>query len=54
MGVSKAAGDAITLRDLLALGLGLGAALHNFDELFRPLGDEIVAYGRRLGESLMR
>ena len=54
MGVSKAAGDAMTLRDLLGHGLTLEAALHSYDDLRRAVGDEIVAYGRRLGERFAR
>jgi 2-polyprenyl-6-methoxyphenol hydroxylase-like FAD-dependent oxidoreductase len=54
MGVSKAAGDAMTLRDLLAQALTLEAALQNYDELRRVVGNEIVAYGQRLGERLAR
>lgn len=52
MGVAKAAGDAITLRDALLAAPDLSSALALYDADRRPVGAAIAAYGRRLGASL--
>lgn len=52
MGVAKAAGDAITLRDALLAAPDLSSALALYDAERRPVGAAIAAYGRRLGASL--
>jgi 2-polyprenyl-6-methoxyphenol hydroxylase-like FAD-dependent oxidoreductase len=47
MGVSKAAGDAMTLRDCLAQALEIPEALmRRYDNLRRRTGHEIASYGR--------
>ena len=51
MGVAKAAGDAMALRSCLAR-LPFAEALQAYDRERLPIGAEIAAYGRRLGESL--
>jgi len=49
MGVSKAAGDAIALSYALAQADDLATALAAYDATRRVAGNEIAAYGRRLG-----
>jgi len=49
MGVSKAAGDALALSYALAQADDLATALAAYDATRRAAGNEIVAYGRRLG-----
>lgn len=51
MGVSKAAGDAMTLRDCLAQALEIPEALRRYDNLRRRTGHEIASYGRQLGSA---
>ena len=51
MGVSKAAGDAITLRDCLAQAGSIPEALARYEKLRRVEGHEIAQYGRQLGAS---
>jgi 2-polyprenyl-6-methoxyphenol hydroxylase-like FAD-dependent oxidoreductase len=51
MGVSKAAGDAITLRDCLAQAGSIPEALALYDKLRRVEGHQIAQYGRQLGAS---
>ena len=51
MGAAKAAGDAMTLVDLIAR-LPLDAALVEYDRLRLPIGRRIAEYSRRLGDSL--
>jgi 2-polyprenyl-6-methoxyphenol hydroxylase-like FAD-dependent oxidoreductase len=51
MGAAKAAGDALTLADLIAR-LPVDAALAEYDRLRLPIGRRIAAYGRHLGDSL--
>jgi 2-polyprenyl-6-methoxyphenol hydroxylase-like FAD-dependent oxidoreductase len=51
MGVSKAAGDAITLRDCLAQAESIPAGLAHYEQLRRVEGHEIAQYGRQLGAS---
>jgi 2-polyprenyl-6-methoxyphenol hydroxylase-like FAD-dependent oxidoreductase len=51
MGVSKAAGDALALRDQFAKVADLTSALTTYDRERRAVGNEIAAYGRRLGAS---
>jgi 2-polyprenyl-6-methoxyphenol hydroxylase-like FAD-dependent oxidoreductase len=51
MGVSKAAGDAMTLRDSMARSSTLAQALHDYDASRSAVGREIAQYGRRLGAS---
>ena len=52
MGVAKAAGDAIALRDALLAAPDFASALASYDAERRPVGAAIAAYGRRLGASL--
>jgi 2-polyprenyl-6-methoxyphenol hydroxylase-like FAD-dependent oxidoreductase len=52
MGVSKAAGDAMTLSDCLTNTPTISEALDRYDSLRNPVGKEIARYGRRLGASL--
>src|SRR5271163_1085607 len=52
MGVSKAAGDAISLRNHLKRTPGPREALAAYDAERKPLARQIAAYGRRLGASL--
>jgi 2-polyprenyl-6-methoxyphenol hydroxylase-like FAD-dependent oxidoreductase len=60
LGVSKAAGDVLTLRrDLsaerdLSAKRDLGAALSLYEGERLPIGDKIAANGRRLGETALR
>jgi len=51
MGVSKAAGDAMTLRNCVAEAREVPEALRRYDNLRRLAGNEIAAYGRQLGAS---
>lgn len=51
MGVSKAAGDALALRAVLAQNADLETQLAAYDETRRAVGNEIAAYGRQLGRS---
>ena len=51
MGVSKAAGDAMTLRDCLTQSQGVREALDRYNNLRRLVGHEIAQYGRQLGAS---
>jgi 2-polyprenyl-6-methoxyphenol hydroxylase-like FAD-dependent oxidoreductase len=51
MGVSKAAGDAMTLRDCLTQARSLPEALDRYDNLRRLAGHEIAQYGLQLGAS---
>jgi 2-polyprenyl-6-methoxyphenol hydroxylase-like FAD-dependent oxidoreductase len=51
MGVSKAAGDAITLRDCLAQAGSIPEALARYEKLRQVEGHEIAQYGRQLGAS---
>jgi 2-polyprenyl-6-methoxyphenol hydroxylase-like FAD-dependent oxidoreductase len=51
MGVSKAAGDAMTLRDCLTQARKLPEALDQYDNLRRLAGHDIAQYGQRLGAS---
>jgi 2-polyprenyl-6-methoxyphenol hydroxylase-like FAD-dependent oxidoreductase len=51
MGVSKAAGDAITLRDCLAQAGSIPEALARYEKLRRVEGHEITQYRRQLGAS---
>jgi 2-polyprenyl-6-methoxyphenol hydroxylase-like FAD-dependent oxidoreductase len=51
MGVSKAAGDAPALSYALAQAGDLATALAAYDATRRAAGNEIAAYGRRLGAS---
>ena len=52
MGVSKAAGDALALREALLAGPDLPAALTRYEAQRMPVGQEIGAYGKRLGARL--
>lgn len=52
MGVAKAAGDAMALRDALTGQDDLAAALAAYEGERLPVGRSIVAYGQRLGRSL--
>lgn len=52
MGVAKAAGDAIALRDALLRHRELDAALADYSAARVPVGQSIVAYGQRLGRGL--
>jgi 2-polyprenyl-6-methoxyphenol hydroxylase-like FAD-dependent oxidoreductase len=53
MGVTKAAGDAMTLVDLLvAMGNDVGAALAEYDRMRRAFGAAVVEHGRELGSYL--
>lgn len=51
MGVSKAAGDALTLRDCLQQHSGLEQALHAYASIRETEGRQIAAYGQRLGSA---
>ncbi|MFG6502458.1 FAD-dependent monooxygenase [Microbacterium sp. P05] len=51
MGAAKAAGDAMTLADLLD-ALPVDEALARYDQTRLPVARAIAAYGRQLGESL--
>jgi 2-polyprenyl-6-methoxyphenol hydroxylase-like FAD-dependent oxidoreductase len=51
MGVAKAAGDAMLLKEVLAQAPDLVVALETYDAFRRPVGNDIAAYGRRLGAS---
>jgi len=53
MGVSKAAGDVMTLQRHLAAEDHLDRALAAFERERIPVGREISAYGRRLGSSAL-
>jgi hypothetical protein len=53
MGVSKAAGDALALSYALAQADDLATALAAYDATRRAAGNEIKAYGRRLGASFI-
>jgi 2-polyprenyl-6-methoxyphenol hydroxylase-like FAD-dependent oxidoreductase len=53
MGVSKAAGDVLALQRRLAAESDLGAALLAYQGERLPIGEEIAAYGRRLGASAL-
>lgn len=52
MGVAKAAGDAFALRDALRAHPDMDAALAAYQAARVPVGQAIVAYGQRLGQSL--
>jgi 2-polyprenyl-6-methoxyphenol hydroxylase-like FAD-dependent oxidoreductase len=53
MGVTKAAGDAMTLADLLGAAAGdVREALTRYDERRRVFGSAVVAHGRELGSYL--
>jgi 2-polyprenyl-6-methoxyphenol hydroxylase-like FAD-dependent oxidoreductase len=53
MGVTKAAGDAMTLVDLLIVSRNdVGAALSEYDRIRRTFGAAVVAHGRELGSYL--
>lgn len=52
MGVAKAAGDAFALRDALMRHGDVDAALAAYQAARVPVGQAIVAYGQRLGQSL--
>jgi 2-polyprenyl-6-methoxyphenol hydroxylase-like FAD-dependent oxidoreductase len=51
MGVAKAAGDALLLEEVVAQAPHVVAALEAYDAIRRPVGNDIAAYGRRLGAS---
>jgi 2-polyprenyl-6-methoxyphenol hydroxylase-like FAD-dependent oxidoreductase len=51
MGVSKAAGDAMELRDCLTHAGSIPEALDRYDRLRRLVGHEIAQYGQQLGAS---
>jgi 2-polyprenyl-6-methoxyphenol hydroxylase-like FAD-dependent oxidoreductase len=53
MGVSKAAGDVLALQRRLAAESDLGAVLLAYEGERLPVGEEIAAYGRRLGASAL-
>jgi 2-polyprenyl-6-methoxyphenol hydroxylase-like FAD-dependent oxidoreductase len=53
MGVSNGAGDAIALSYPLAQADDLATALAAYDATRRGVGNEIAAYGRRLGASFV-
>lgn len=53
MGVSKAAGDAMALRDALRQTEDLPGALSHYQRARLPVGRSIAAYGRRLAETAM-
>lgn len=53
MGVSKAAGDVMSLRNNLRRGASLVDALQAFESERREIGHRIAEYGRRLGASSM-
>lgn len=53
MGVSKAAGDALALREALSTSEDLFGALDRYERERRPVGKEIADYGRRLGASAL-
>ena len=52
MGVSKAAADAMELRDALVEEASVGAALQRYSARRMIVGSQIARYGQRLGESL--
>ncbi|WP_428031686.1 FAD binding domain-containing protein [Ancylobacter sp.] len=52
MGVAKAAGDAFALRNALRARPDIDAALAAYEAERAPVGRSIVAYGKRLGQSL--
>ncbi|HYC46464.1 MAG TPA: FAD binding domain-containing protein [Burkholderiales bacterium] len=53
MGVTKAAGDAMALVDLLRDSRGdVRAACESYDRMRRPVGSAVVAHGRELGSFL--
>ncbi|MGZ9719514.1 FAD binding domain-containing protein [Rhizobium miluonense] len=53
MGVAKAAGDALALREALSRSDNLAEALARYEHERLPVGKEIAAYGRRLGASAL-
>ena len=53
MGVSKAAGDVMALREALRGSDDLPAALKRYEQERRPVGEDIAAYGRRLGATAL-
>ncbi|MGK9233944.1 FAD-dependent monooxygenase [Inquilinus limosus] len=53
MGVSKAAGDVMALQRHLATQADLRSALAGFEQERRAVGEQIAAYGRRLGASAL-
>lgn len=53
MGVAKAAGDALSLRECLHTGLELSPALARYEAERLPVGKAVVAYGRRLGATAL-
>ncbi|EJJ28825.1 FAD binding domain-containing protein [Rhizobium sp. CF142] len=53
MGVSKAAGDALALRNALLVSDGLSEALDRYEQERLPVGKYIADYGKRLGASAL-
>jgi len=53
MGVSKAAGDVLALQRQLAEGSEIGMALSRYEGERLPVGQDIAAYGRRLGAAAL-
>ncbi|KQR72988.1 FAD binding domain-containing protein [Rhizobium sp. Leaf341] len=53
MGVSKAAGDAMSLQRHLARSSSLRDGLKRYQTERKPIGEQSVAYGRRLGDSAL-
>lgn len=53
MGVSKAAGDVLALREALQDASDLPNALLRYEQQRLPVGRDIAAYGRRLGASAL-
>jgi 2-polyprenyl-6-methoxyphenol hydroxylase-like FAD-dependent oxidoreductase len=54
MGVGKAAGDALSLRDQLRSARNVSEALDRYENERIEVGREIATYGRRLAEASMR
>jgi len=52
MGVSKAAGDAMSLRNNLLRFAEPDEALRSYHRERKPIADQIVSHGRRLGAFL--
>ena len=53
MGVSKAAGDTLALREALLASEDLSEALERYQKERLPVGKSIADYGRRLGASAL-
>lgn len=53
MGVSKAAGDALALREALLASENLSEALDRYQQDRLPVGKSIADYGKRLGASVL-